>query len=881
MDVFYKLSIMKKIRSQIFIFILLVSASTFSNAQTTYRYLDYIGTGSNGVGHYADFNYPDGIAVDASGNLYVSDRLNNSIYKYNSNGKLVLKFGQYSNSSGPDSFNNPGELAVDKSGNLYIANFGFQNIYVHNSAGARINSFDIRSTTSYESIRGLAFDSQNNLYVLCGIARSVKKYTSSGTLLATWGTQGSGNGQFNTPIDLIIDSLDNVYVLDGGNSNIQKFSSSGNYITQWGTFGTGNGQFWYPQNFYMDRSGNICVNNNSRIQKFTLQGNYISSFPIMGGNSTHGNCAIDMQGNIYFTDQYYRRVVKFSSTGTYITEWGNGGNSNGKFFMPKHMARDLAGNIYVHDDQWKIQKFSKDGTFLNDIIFTNYNNFNDHALFTNGFAIDPYDVLIASTGSTSNIISISPENKIQKIAQTGYLLNEWTPYDMDQTPANSLSAVAVDKTGNIYIADKTNNRIQKYSNKGIFITQWGSAGTGEGQFDCPGSIAIDPAGDVFVADVNNLRVQKFTSDGQYILKWGKTYSYYYADSILYYPTCVTTDPSGNVYISESNGHRFKKYTNTGKFIIAYGRFGNVLGRFNTPTELAADEDQNVYVLDYNNRIQKIGINTIPIAVLTNPTSNITIPENSTITLSAAAINEFETLKFISIEFNGAGGYAAMDQNSFSYEWKNIPAGIYSIVVNAMDDLALYTSSSPIIITVQGIPSINIISPTNNPTYTNTSSFTIETSLNAAGQIIDSVEFYDGTIKLGKISTAPYSFTVQNISDGYHSITAKAYYNVSEFISSDPVEINISTTTATKESLLNDILLYPNPVQQQLTITNKGLTINAIEITDETGNTLKTFSEDVNVTEYKINTAPWDAGLYFIRIKTDDSILTKKIIKIDF
>src|SRR5690606_30119871 len=114
------------------IFILLVSASTFSNAQTTYRYLDYIGTGSNGVGHYADFNYPDGIAVDASGNLYVSDRLNNSIYKYNSNGKLVLKFGQYSNSSGPDSFNNPGELAVDKSGNLYIANFGFQNIYVHN-----------------------------------------------------------------------------------------------------------------------------------------------------------------------------------------------------------------------------------------------------------------------------------------------------------------------------------------------------------------------------------------------------------------------------------------------------------------------------------------------------------------------------------------------------------------------------------------------------------------------------------------------------------------------------------------------------------------------------------------------------------------------------
>ncbi len=867
---------------RIFIFILLLYISFYSNAQTTYRYLDYIGTGSNGNGHYEGFNYPDGIAVDAAGNLYVSDRLNNCIYKYNSDGKLILKFGQYSNSSGPDSFNNPGEMTIDKSGNLYIANFGFQNIYVHNSAGVRINSWDIRSSTSFETINGLAFDSQNNLYVLCGISRAVKKYTSSGTLLATWGTQGSGNGQFNTPVDLIIDSLDNVYVLDNANSNIQKFSSSGNYITQWGTFGTNNGQFWYPQNFYIDRSGNICVNNNFRVQKFTLQGNYISSFPIMGGNSTPSNCTVDMQGNIYFTDQYYSRVLKFSSTGAYITEWGRGGNSSGQFFMPKHMARDLAGNTYVHDDQLKIQKFSKDGTFLNDIIFTNYNNFNDHALFTNGFAIDPYDVIIASTGPTVNIISISPGNKIQKIAQTGYVLNEWTPYDMDQTPPNALSAVAVDKTGNIYIADKTNNRIQKYSNKGIFITQWGSTGTGDGQFDCPGSIAIDPAGNVFVVDVNNLRVQKFTSDGQYILKWGKTYSYYYADSILYHPSCVTTDPAGNVYISESEGHHFKKYTNTGKFITAYGRFGNVLGRLNTPTELAADEDQNVYVLDYNDRIQKFGINTIPIAILTNPTSNITIPEKSTITLSAASINEFEVLRFISIDFNDSGGYGAIDQNSFSYEWKNIPAGTYSIVVNAMDDEGLHTFSSPIIITVQGKPSINITLPTNNTVYTDTPSFTIETSINAEGHVIDSVEFYDGTMKLGKTSTAPYSFTVQDISDGFHSITAKAFYNVSEFVSSDAVEINTATTTtATKESLLHDILLYPNPVQQQLTITNKGLNIKSIEITNETGSILETFSENLNVTEYKINTATWDAGLYFIRINTEDTALTKKIIKLNF
>ena len=80
--------------------------------------------------------------------------------------------------------------------------------------------------------------------------------------------------------------------------------------------------------------------------------------------------------------------------------------------------------------------------------------------------------------------------------------------------------VAVDSTGNIFVADRLSNRILKFTSTGTFITQWGSEGSGNGQFDNPGSIAVDSAGNVYVTDTWNHRVQKFNSTGAFITTWG-------------------------------------------------------------------------------------------------------------------------------------------------------------------------------------------------------------------------------------------------------------------------------------------------------------------------------------------------------------------------
>src|SRR5215203_1551183 len=80
--------------------------------------------------------------------------------------------------------------------------------------------------------------------------------------------------------------------------------------------------------------------------------------------------------------------------------------------------------------------------------------------------------------------------------------------------------LAIDSSGNVYVADTWNHRIQKFTSSGGFMSKWGGPGTGNGQFSNPQGVAIDSSGNLYVADKNNNRIQKFDSSGDFITKWG-------------------------------------------------------------------------------------------------------------------------------------------------------------------------------------------------------------------------------------------------------------------------------------------------------------------------------------------------------------------------
>ncbi|WP_052566686.1 lectin-like protein [Candidatus Magnetobacterium casense] len=267
------------------------------------------------------FNRPRGVAVDASGYVYIADTENNRIQKFSSNGVFITKWG--SQGSGDSQFNKPYGVAVDASGNVYIA------------------------------------DTENN---------RIQKFSSSGAFVSKWGSYGSGDSQFNKPYGVAVDASGNVYVADYDNCRIQKFSSSGAFVSKWGSYGSSDGQLYGPYGIAIDVSGNIYVADvyNYRIQKFSPNGAFITKWGSQGSSDgqldSSLEVAIDVSGNVYVTDWNNNRIQKFSSSGAFVSKWGSYGSSDGQLYWPVGIAVDVSGNVYVADyGNYRIQKFAKTG----------------------------------------------------------------------------------------------------------------------------------------------------------------------------------------------------------------------------------------------------------------------------------------------------------------------------------------------------------------------------------------------------------------------------------------------------------------------------------------------------------------------------------------
>jgi len=280
------------------------------------------------------------------------------------------------------------------------------------------------------------------------------------TYITQWGTQGTGNGQFNNPKDIAVsDSTGEVYVTELGLNRVQKFDSNGGYITQWGTQGTGNGQFNKPAGIAVV-TGDVYVvdSGNSRVQKFKSWGDYVTQWGTKGeGNDQLKNpigIAVESSGlgNIYVADFGNNRVQKFNSAGGALRRWGTEGSGNGQFSYPRGIAIDRSGNVYVAEV---------------------YNN------------------------------------RVQKFDSTGNYISQWGTQGTGNGQFNEPAGVAVDSWGYVYVVDTGNNRVQKFNSTGSYISQWGTIGSGNGKFNTPLGIAVDLSGKVYVTDFGNHRVQKF------------------------------------------------------------------------------------------------------------------------------------------------------------------------------------------------------------------------------------------------------------------------------------------------------------------------------------------------------------------------------------
>ena len=331
------------------------------------------------------------------------------------------------------------------------------------------------------------------------------------TFSEEFGSEGSGNDDFDKPTDLAINSNgDTLYVVDSENNRLKIYEltggsncSSGNdeiiddevcFDENFGTSGNDDGEFDIPTDLAINKdNGDIYVvdSDNNRVQKFESDGDYDN---LEFGSSSSGDdeylglptaIAIDRKSDyIYVADSTTDSISAFDDKGNFQFNFGDGGSSDAEFRDPSGMVvNDSDQMLYVADtDNNRIQVFElTDGdncpSGTDEII-------NDQVCFVKDF------------GSSGN-----DEGEFDK--------PEGLAYDDD----NDL----------LYVADTDNNRIQvfeivsgstcpsgtdKIVNGVCFVEEFGSSGSGDGQFSSPAGISLDlENGKLYVADTDNHRIQ--------------------------------------------------------------------------------------------------------------------------------------------------------------------------------------------------------------------------------------------------------------------------------------------------------------------------------------------------------------------------------------
>ncbi len=667
---------MRKYLGCIFLFLAVLCAGQQSALFAQGIITTVVGNGSAGFGGdnpvlaiEAQMSNPSGVAVDGAGNIFIVDTGNNRIRKIDVNGNITTIAGNgqagFSGDGGPAtqaSLNSPVGIALDAAGNLYISD-------KENNRARRISVEGVISTiagngdtvfagdgglaveASLASPLGIAVDGAGNVFVTDVTNHRVRKINPEGIITTVAGNGGANFGpdgglatetSVADPEGVFVDENGNIFIADTRAHKVRKVGVDGVITTI-----AGNGDSGITGEANGD--GGLAVD-------------AAIGFPI----GVFAN-----NGNVYIVDQLKHVVRKVDADGIITTVAGNGrgGGVVGEGFggdggpatdaflaLPSGVFVDGAENIFIADSvNNRIRKVNAEG-IITTVAGNGVEGFGGDGLAIDASVNEPESIAIDNAGNI--YVADTKNNRVRKVDANGMVTtvagSGRAEFGGDGGPAVEASlnfprSVYVDGAGNIFIADNFNHRIRKVDTEGIITTVAGNGGAGLGSdgglavdtslLD-PEGVFVDSEGNIFIAEPRAHVVRKVGLDG-IIRAFAGSGNSGVAGNIsgngglavnadLGFPISVHGDSSGNIYIADQTGHVIRKVNEGGiiSTVAGTGNGGGIVGEgfggdgglakdafLALPSGVFADESGNVFIGDsQNHRIRVVGgngvINTI-------------------------------------------------------------------------------------------------------------------------------------------------------------------------------------------------------------------------------------------------------------------------------
>ncbi len=529
------------------------------------------------------------VTVDADGNLYLADTGGARVRKVNTSGIIStfagggLNTGQGNGDGGAATsanFINITSVAVDAAGNVYIADSGAARVrkVLSGASGSPVTVSP--SSLSYSYTVGAAAPPGQTVVIISPGATLTFTATPSTTSGGNWLSVSPSSGTVGTTLTV---SVNPAGLAAGSYNGTITITPSG----------SGNTPQTVPVKLTVNSPASQGVIS-------TAAGNGFIPYSGEGGSATKAALganavAVDGAGNLYVADMVSSRVLKIDTAGTITTLAGNGAISfsgdggpatKAALFNPSAVAADRAGNVYIADS-------------------------------TNN--------RVRKVDTSGNINTVAGNGKVGFSGDGGPATSAtlWAP-----------AGLAVDSAGNLFIADSANSRVRKVDTAGVISTVAGGAvlpiysgdggpAVGAGLF-LPGGVAVDASGNLYIADIGNYRVRKVNTAGIISTVAGMGSKAYSGDggagtsaAIALYGSHagLATDSSGNLYIADAANNRIRKVdtsgiitTVAGNGIAGFSGDGSpaVNAGLNNPSDVAVDSAGNLYIADTsNNRVRKV------------------------------------------------------------------------------------------------------------------------------------------------------------------------------------------------------------------------------------------------------------------------------------